>query len=306
MELDKLNNNRPAPELTIGMPVFNDSAFLEESLQSILKQTFQNVVLIISDDGSIDGSELICRKYAENDSRIIYIRQPVNLGISKNMEFLLKQAKTPYFMWAADDDLWHPDFIKELITLLKKNDSAVTAFCSYKQIDEKGNNYAQGTICKNYGNDNKIRRLINFVCNSDDGFGYGIFKTNAINQVEFPIWWWPNKKTPFNNIYPTLCYYLAQGDFAFYDKEVLFFKREKTEKNSNHILTGKGSSIKETIAYIIRRFNLVTFSTKLIRKSSGPAVAIILYFPLLFHWFLKSSLQQLKLPLKSLINKLSL
>ncbi len=306
MNINRININSPTIILTIGMPVFNDIGFIEESLNSILNQNETSFLLIISDDGSTDGSEKICRMYAEKDSRIQYIRQPKNLGISRNMQFLLNQAHTPYFMWAADDDLWHPDFTKELVSLLEQNKSAVSAFCSYKQIDENGNDHFHGPIVKNYQNLNTIKRLKNFIRSADDGFGYGIFKTEAIRQVQFPTWWWPNRKTPFNNIYPTLCFYLAQGDFAFYDKKILFFKREKTEKNTNHVLTGNGNSIKETIAFIIRRFNLVTFSAKSIRKSSGSIVAVKVYFNLLFHWFFKSTLQQLKLPVKSIINRLSL
>jgi glycosyltransferase involved in cell wall biosynthesis len=298
----KANINSSDIKLTIGMPVFNDIAFIEKSLNSILNLNDVKFLLLISDDGSTDGSGEICKKYVAKDDRIQYVRQPVNLGISKNMEFLLEQAKTPYFMWAADDDLWHPDFARKLIKLLQEDSTAVSAFCSYKAFDDYGNHY--NVISKNYKNADKIKRLKNFIRDANDSFGYGIFKTEAIREVKFPIWWWPNKKTPYNNIYPTLCFYLAQGDFAFYDKEVLFFKREKPEKYTNHILVGKGNGIKETFAFIIRRFNLITYSTKLIRKSSGPLVALNLYFTLLFQWFFKSTAEQLMLIYSSMKNRL--
>ena len=54
-----------SPIVTIGMPVFNDVLFIEKSIKSILSQTFRDFILIISDDGSTDGSELICKKYEE-------------------------------------------------------------------------------------------------------------------------------------------------------------------------------------------------------------------------------------------------
>ena len=78
--------------ITIGMPVYNDIDFIEESIQSILAQSFVNFKLLISDDGATDGSELICEKYEKLDNRVVYIRQEVNLGISKNMQFLLNSA----------------------------------------------------------------------------------------------------------------------------------------------------------------------------------------------------------------------
>src|SRR5690554_7612694 len=86
--------------ITIGMPVFNDVDFIEESILSVLNQSFSDFELIISDDGSSDGSADICKQYAEKDSRVRYVRQAKNLGISKNMEWLLNQSKNKYFVWA--------------------------------------------------------------------------------------------------------------------------------------------------------------------------------------------------------------
>jgi len=116
-----MNNQEASKTITIGMPVYNDVNFIEKSLESILNQTHQNFELIISDDGATDGSDLVCKKYAAKDPRIIYIRQPKNLGISKNMEFLYSQATKKYFMWAGDDDLLAPAFIETLINSLERN-----------------------------------------------------------------------------------------------------------------------------------------------------------------------------------------
>ena len=296
--------NTSYPILSIGMPVFNDVLFIEESLCSILNQTFTNFELIISDDGSTDGSEEICRRYAFKDKRIRYIRQPLNLGISKNMQFLLNQSKAKYFMWAADDDLWMPNFAKELIDLLENNQESISAFCNYKIIDEEGNSYTEAVISKDYRNSKKTSRIKNFIKESDDGFGYGIFVRSKIHEVEFPVWWWPNKKTPYNNIFPTLCYYLAQGDFILFDNDVLFFKRDKGLKNTNHLLTGSGNGLKETAAFIIRRINLIVFSAKLIRKSSGIMLMFAVLSTLFYHWVIISSVQQIKLATKALLKQL--
>ena len=76
--------------LTIGMPVFNDILFIEQSIQSILNQSFKDFIFILSDDGATDGSAEICLEYAKQEPRIKYVKQKNNLGISKNMEFLLK------------------------------------------------------------------------------------------------------------------------------------------------------------------------------------------------------------------------
>ncbi len=286
--------------ITIGMPVFNDIKFIEESIQSILSQSFVNFKLLISDDGATDGSQSICEKYEKLDSRVVYIRQEINLGISKNMQFLLNSSETEFFIWAADDDIWHVDFLQETNNLLVKNPDSIVAFSKYNLIDEKNNTIS--TISNpNYSSTSSYHRLKNFIKNSDDGFGYGLFRTSQIKKVHFPTWWWPNKNTPYNNIFPTLCFYLAKGNYLEYTEEPLFFKRVKTEKNTNHKLIGQGNAFKETAAYIIRRFNLITFSTKEIRKANSGLLALRIYPIIFYHWFFISSYQQIKLSLKSFI-----
>ena len=285
------------------MPVFNDIKFIEQSLQSILAQNFSDFILVLSDDGSTDGSAEVCIKYQALDKRICYIKQKQNLGISKNMEFLIRQAATKYFMWAADDDIWHPDFALKLIELLESNSDTIASFCNYHLIDETNKPLTKLPISRNYRNSNRKLRLENFIKNADDGFGYGVFLTEKIRKVEFPVWWWPNQKTAYNNIFPTLCYYLVQGNFILYEKEVLFFKREKSLDNTNHLLTGSGNGLKEIVAFIIRRFNLITFSTRLIRQAGGAILALRIYVHLFNNWFIKSSFEQIMLAIKSRRNK---
>src|SRR5690554_2077675 len=279
----------PNPQLTIGMPVYNDVDFIEESLNSILNQTYGNFKLIISDDCSTDGSLNIIEQFAKKDSRIEVIRQTKNLGISKNMELLLEKAQTPYFMWAGDDDIMKETFVEKLMTALEQNSTYVAAFSTMQFIDEENlpvgevidydyehantkkrlknfiknpfDGFSYGlfrteairgvrfrsdimketfveklmtaleqnstyvaafstmqfideenlpvgeVIDYDYEHANTKKRLKNFIKNPFDGFGYGLFRTEAIRGVRFPIWVWPNKKVSWNNIYPTLCFY---------------------------------------------------------------------------------------------------
>ena len=275
-------------EITIGMPVFNDIDFIEQSLKSILGQSFKDFNLIISDDGSSDGSQVICERYAAMDNRITYIRQPKNLGISRNMEFLLSQAITPYFMWAADDDLWDKTFIEKLITLLNQNKEAVVAFCKYSLINDEGNQLDKGRLFE-YNADKPNQRLKKFIVNPNDAFGYGIFRTEQIKKVRFPVWWWPNQKCAYNNIYPTLCFYLAKGEIVYHQSEVLFFKRVKKEELVNHKLPYKENSLPEVIAYSIRKFNLVGASFLMIKKASNLKIGFSVLPVLIHQWFIKPS-----------------
>lgn len=291
---------RNKPILTIGMPVFNDIEYIEASLNSVLNQSFTDFELIISDDGSTDGSGEVCKEYAQKDKRVTYFRQPKNLGISKNMEWLLRQSESKYFVWAGDDDLMHKDYISTLYNLLKKNHNCVSAFTPCQLIDDRGEPWSS-VISIDYSNQNSLKRVKNYIKNSTDYFGYGMFVRDKIKNVKFPIWWWPNKATPYNNIYPTLAYYLCQGDYITSGEMPLFFKRVKPPSKVNHKLTGNNNAIKETLSLWIRKFNLFCFTLGLINKSKG-FIFSLKCFPLLFHrWFIIPSWKQVVLASKSFV-----
>lgn len=127
--------DRSRPEVSIGMPVYNGERFIREALDSLLAQTFKDFELIISDNASTDATESICRNYAEQDSRIRYIRQQENIGALPNFQFVLNEASGEYFMWAACDDKWDRDWIKSLRSALESSGTGA-AFGKLMHIDE--------------------------------------------------------------------------------------------------------------------------------------------------------------------------
>lgn len=279
--------------LTIGMPVFNDIAFIDEAIQSLRNQTFTDFRLLISDDGSSDGSADVCLKHASQDPRINYIRQPINLGISKNMQFLLKEAKTEFFMWAADDDLWSENFIEKLITALSQDKTAVCSFGTFAVINEESI-FLRSNIDHDYNGQSAIKRLKKYIKNPNDSFGYGIFRTEKIRGVQFPVWWWPNQKCAYNNIYPVLCFYLSKGQYIHVKGESLFWNRLKNSDSINHSLPYPEDSFKETMAFILRKFNLVWVSAKHITKGKHLGITIVMIPSLTYNWFLHPAFFKLK------------
>lgn len=107
--------------ITIGMTTCNRARFLSQSIEYFLCQTHQNIELLILDDNSSDDTLAVCRAYAAKDSRIRYIRNDHNQGYRTNVGRLINEAKGEYFLWAHDDDWWHPAFLEHLVEALDNN-----------------------------------------------------------------------------------------------------------------------------------------------------------------------------------------
>ena len=126
------------PRLSIGLPVYNGENFLAESIESLLGQSYTDFELIISDNASQDGTEDICRKYAEQDSRIRYYRQPQNRGSAPNHNFVIEQARGELFKHASHDDLYARDLLKLCVAALDEHPHAVLAHSWSAVIDSSG------------------------------------------------------------------------------------------------------------------------------------------------------------------------
>jgi glycosyltransferase involved in cell wall biosynthesis len=172
------------PELTIAVPVYNGSAGLSAAIDSLLAQSFSDFALHISDNASTDSTQKICEEAAARDSRIVYTRQKENIGGVLNFQFLLEQAKTPYFMWAAHDDSWNSTFVEKNLMQLKANSKA-TASISKIVFHHEGvpvrhsdSTYPLDGSCA----ENLHRFLVN---PGDNSRFYGVHRTEALKK-SFP------------------------------------------------------------------------------------------------------------------------
>jgi glycosyltransferase involved in cell wall biosynthesis len=127
-----------SPLVTIGLPTYNGARFLGETLDSLLAQDFRDFELVISDNGSTDDTERICRDVAARDARVRYERVDVNRGAAWNYNEVLRLARGRYFKWAADDDLCLPSFLAKCVHELERSPEAVVAWPQTTLIDEHG------------------------------------------------------------------------------------------------------------------------------------------------------------------------
>ena len=105
------------PLITVIIPLYNNAKYLPRCIDSILKQTYTNFELIIVNDGSTDGSELICRKFAAKDSRVKLFEQD-NLGVSVARNVGMKNARGEWITFCDSDDwvddLWLETFVQHI------------------------------------------------------------------------------------------------------------------------------------------------------------------------------------------------
>lgn len=112
--------HHPNDLISVIMPVYNTAAFLEESIGSVLRQTYRNWELILVDDGSDDGSGRICDAYAREDDRIRYIHLS-NSGVSRARNTGLREAHGEWVCFMDSDD-WLEDGALE--TLIRHSSGA--------------------------------------------------------------------------------------------------------------------------------------------------------------------------------------
>ncbi len=124
--------------VSIGMPVYNGERFIKKALDSLLSQDYENFELIISDNASTDSTLQICREYVARDSRIRFHKHSRNVGALANFKTVLGLAQGKYFMWAAVDDYWLPEFIGVLVKELESHPDAGVAMCAIDRVSENG------------------------------------------------------------------------------------------------------------------------------------------------------------------------
>lgn len=174
-------------KLQIGMPVYNGSQFIAKAINSILNQTFTNWNLVISDNASTDATFEIISKFAKTDPRIKVVSQKKNIGMLNNFEFVFKYANSEYFMWAAADDVWKPNYIEKCLNLLETNKNAGLAFTDFVNIN------AKDKVFKNYKSINLLltenweQELSNFILdeeyNGKANLFYGIYRREICREV---------------------------------------------------------------------------------------------------------------------------
>lgn len=137
-DADAPGGRRDPPAVSIGVPVYNGARFLGRALDSLLSQQRVSLEILVSDNASTDTTREIADAYAARDARVRVSRSASNLGVEANFARVLAAASGTYFMWAACDDWWAPDFLSRLVAALDNRPEAAVAMSAVERVDESG------------------------------------------------------------------------------------------------------------------------------------------------------------------------
>ncbi len=126
-------------QVDVFIPVYNDVEFIQETIQSCLKQREVDVRVLVSDNQSTDGSFEKVSEMASLDDRIVVSRNPENLGFVGNLQRLHYIVERPYYMFLCSDDCLRDDYaFKDALLLFEQHPEITSVYSNIDFIDAKG------------------------------------------------------------------------------------------------------------------------------------------------------------------------
>ncbi|MBD5462834.1 MAG: glycosyltransferase [Lachnospiraceae bacterium] len=174
------------PLLSVVVPIYNVERYIEKCLHSIMNQTYENVQIVLIDDGSIDLSGEICDRFAMIDSRIEVIHQ-ANYGSTAARKRGIEASKGEYIIWVDSDDWIEPDYFEKMVKAAVKNKADLIVADLYFDIGEDSTVITNKLPCGIYSTQNILEKILYY----GSFFEYGIqphgvtklFKADLLRDV---------------------------------------------------------------------------------------------------------------------------
>lgn len=174
------------PLVSVCIPTYNRSSKLNRAVGTLIRCSYENIEIIISDNASSDDTQIVCAALAKLDRRVKYFRHAENQGPTKNFEFARAQATGKYFLWLSDDDYLDPDYIRICVDELERDPSLVIAsgLGAFHRGDSKPTHY------DNVVQPNSIiplLRVINYLWSvGDSSTFYGVYRRDHVRDCWIP------------------------------------------------------------------------------------------------------------------------
>lgn len=173
--------------VSVIVPIYNVEEYLSRCIDSIVKQTYTNLEIILVDDGSPDNCPKICDEFADKDARIKVIHKK-NGGLSDARNAGLEICTGEYISFIDSDDWVHQDFIKILYDVVCENDADI-AECAVSYVDESNHILRKRGISKEYLICDNIEAIRLLIC--EDGVYQTVwnklYSRKSIGELKFPF-----------------------------------------------------------------------------------------------------------------------
>src|SRR5271168_3507966 len=128
--------NQP-PLCSICVPLYNKKPYLAQTLETVLGQTYSNIEVVISDNGSTDGSSEIAREFASRDSRVRYFRLENTVDVNESFRYCFQLAQGEFIKQHSGDDTTLPaNFLERMIAPMLHQPELEFAVCAVRPVVE--------------------------------------------------------------------------------------------------------------------------------------------------------------------------
>jgi glycosyltransferase involved in cell wall biosynthesis len=212
------------PKISIGITTYNRPEFLREAIVSVLNQSFHDFEIVVSNDYLAVPVTWENLKIAE-DSRVRLVNQMINLGELKNMNFLLHAVRGEWFMWLADDDLIHPEFLSKAIEVIRGASSRKMAavYSNYMAAEDPLGVFPEYVKQGEIKYFNKLEFIEEYSSRNVPLVGtYGLMRTAMLREIGgiIPL---GNSFSPYSdNLIPLMLVKL--GDIAWLEEKFVFLR----------------------------------------------------------------------------------
>ena len=220
MNNNKVFNKENDISVTIVLPNYNKEKYIEESINSVLSQTFKNWNLIIIDDNSSDNSKKIIKKYNRENINFIFLKK--NKGVSFCRNLGIRLSKSKYISFLDSDDYWSPEKLEEQVAFMEKFNYEFT-YTDYTPFTSKSNIklFKKRIISPKKFNYDK------FINNTAISMSSVLLQKNIIGLTKFP-------KVKICEDYYFKCQILKKINFAFkLTSNTMFYRITKNSLQSN-------------------------------------------------------------------------
>ena len=218
--------------ISVIVPVYNVGEYLSRCVDSILKQTYSNLEIILVDDGSTDDSGHICDTYIPRDSRIRVIHKK-NGGLSSARNAGIEKAKGEYLSFIDSDDYIHPEFYERLYTAIMENDADV-AVCNFKQVAHgTETDTGERKVSKFVGKQSIMDNFYNSNCAASVVAWNKLYKRSVFGQLRYkPGIIHEDEELTYRILYSSNCaVYLSDTLYYYYVRENSITMKPYAQRN---------------------------------------------------------------------------